>query len=49
MCPPPLDCPEPTVTKMLELEVDKNGNLKPPIGLEMADDTPMEKNIDYLL
>ena len=28
---------------MPELEIDKNGNLKPPIGLEMDNDTPMEK------
>ena len=28
---------------MPKLEVDKNGNLKPPIDLEMANDTPTEK------
>ena len=31
--PPPLNCPELTATKMPEIKVDKNGNLKPPIGL----------------
>ena len=34
---------------MPELEVDKNSNLKPPIGLKMAKNTPTEKNANYLL
>jgi hypothetical protein len=37
------NCPEAPVITMPELEIDENGNLKPPIGLEMTKDDPDHK------